>query len=350
MTQLGIRTIVLLIVLAGVSAACGGSTGVADSSDGVDSTPSADDEQNDVRLALVVLDLSNEAIADIVTGAQERAEELGGIEILVTGTDDGAAQAAAVENYIALDVDLIGYDSVDAAAVGPAVVKANDADIPVIGIISEASSGEILTFISPDFTENGRIIGRWMAEAVGDGGKVAMVEGNPADAAAANLHDGYVEGLEEADPSVELVASLPSDWDRVKALSVSTDILTANSDLNGMYGANDDVAGGVYRAVQTAGREDDVLVAGHNGTCEALASVLAGDIDFTVMLFNKAVGALFVDTAMAALAGTMPEPEISVPVFGLDTATAQAILDGSQTEPEGLAIKERLETANSGCS
>ena len=129
-------------------------------------------EAASIRIGLVLPELSNAAINDIAIGAKKRAKEIGNIEILVTGTYSGEEQAKAVENYIAAGVDLIAYDSIDAAAVGPAIVKANKANIPVIGVISAASSGEMITFITPDFCENGRLIGNWMSKTLGKNGIV----------------------------------------------------------------------------------------------------------------------------------------------------------------------------------
>ena len=48
---------------------------------------------------------------------------------------------------------------------------------------------------------------------------------------------------------------------------------------------------GALQGIRSAGRLDDVLIAGHNGTCEALASLLKGELDFTVVLFTQALGA-----------------------------------------------------------
>ena len=75
-----------------------------------------------LRIGLVLPELSNEAILDIDIGARARAEELGGIEIMTTGTYSGEEQAKAMENYIAAGVDVLAYDSIDGAATGPAVV------------------------------------------------------------------------------------------------------------------------------------------------------------------------------------------------------------------------------------
>lgn len=304
-----------------------------------------------IRIGLVLPDLSNQTIADIDAGARERAAELGNVEILTTATYSGEEQAKAVENYIAQKVNVIAYDSIDAAAVGPAVVKANEAGIPVIAVIAAAASGKNVSYITPDFTENGRIIGRWMSGKLGSSGVVAHVEGNPADAAGAAMKTGFTEGLAEGGIK-SLAASAPSDWDRERALAVATDILTANPKLQGIYGANDDVAMGALQAINAAGRLDSILLAGHNGTCEALTSLLKGDLDFTVMLFSKPLGSLTVDTALAVLKGENVEANIAAPVFGIDTETAAAIASGDSSKvPDGLRkeVTARVQSAGAGC-
>ena len=47
----------------------------------------------DRRIGFVVPELSNELIANLDAGARERAEALGNIEILTTGTNNGQDQA-----------------------------------------------------------------------------------------------------------------------------------------------------------------------------------------------------------------------------------------------------------------
>jgi ABC-type sugar transport system substrate-binding protein len=304
-----------------------------------------------IRIGLVLPDLSNQAIADIDTGARARAAELGNVEILTTASYSGEEQAKAIENYVAQKVDVIAYDSIDAAAVGPAIVKANEAKIPVIATISAAAGGKSVTFITPDFREDGRIIGRWMVGKLGKDGIVAHVEGNPADAAGAALTAGFKEGLATGGIT-KLVASAPSDWDREKALAVATDILTAHPDLQGLYGANDDVAMGALQAIKAAGRSGKILLAGHNGTCEALASILKGDLNFTVMLFNQPLGRLTVDTALKVLKGETVPDFMPAPVFGIDGPTAKAIAGGdlsavpADLQPE---VKARVTKAGAGC-
>ena len=151
----------------------------------------------DIRIGFVLPELSNEAILDLDIGARARAEQLGNVEILTTGSYSGEDQAAAVENYIAAGVDILAYDTIDAAAVGPAIVKANKAGIIVICVFSCGSTGEQVTFMSADWTENGRKVGRWMSKTLGKDGVVAHVEGNPSTVAGIELTQGFTEGLAE---------------------------------------------------------------------------------------------------------------------------------------------------------
>lgn len=303
-----------------------------------------------LRIGVVMPDLSNAIIADIDAGVRARAAELGNVEVFTTASYSGEEQAKEVENYVVQKVDVIVYDSIDAAAVGPAIKKANAAGIPTISIFSAGTGVKDASFLSPDWTESGRIIGRWMAKQVGPKGVVAEVEGNPADDAGAKLTQGYQEGLAES--GIKVVASAPSDWDRQKALAVATDIITAHPDLQGLYGANDDVALGALQALIAAGKKDQVALAGLNGTCEALASVLKGQLNFSVMNFAKQLGRQSVDLAIKLHNGEKVPEKVAAPAFGIDTATANSVIAGDTTAVPAVVVddvKARVLAAKNGC-
>lgn len=331
------KVLAAFAVMALLAGACGGP-----SPGGEQSPP-----EEKIRIGLVLPTLTNEAILDIKIGAEQRAKELGNVEVITAASEDAAENIKAFENFVATGVDAIGFDAVDSVTISRGVEAANAAGIPVIPIIASSESGELATRIGTDFTPNGKVVGEWLRDRLGGQGNVALVEGDPADQAAVQLKQGFVEGL--GTDGIELVASQPAFWDRPTVLSVAADILTANPDLQAIYGMNDDTALGVLQSLREAGRAEDTILVGHNGTCEALVSLLKGDLDFTVMLFNQATGALFVDLAIKASEGEPLEDFYPLPIFGIDTATAQAILDGSQEEPPDLNVKERLEEAEAGC-
>jgi ribose transport system substrate-binding protein len=305
-----------------------------------------------LRIGLVLPDLSNETIANIDVGARERAKELGTVEVLTTASYSGEEQASGVENYVVQHVDVIVYDSIDAAAVGPAIVKANKAGIPVIAIFSAGSVGKNATMMAPDFLEDGRMIGRWMVGKLGKDGNVAVVEGNPADAAGNDLIVGFKEAI-AAGGIKEPVADSTTDWDRQRALSVATDMMTAHPDLQGMYGAIDDMALAALQAIKAAGRKSSVLLAGHNGTCDGLAALLRGDLDYTVMTFPKQIGRDSVDLAIKLKGGATLAAVTPAQAFGIDGPIAKAVASGDTSAvPPVVAsdVTRRVMAAKNGCS
>ena len=216
----------------------------------------------EIRIGFVVPELSNELIANLDSGARQRAEELGNIEILTTGTNNGEDQARAVENYVTMGVDLIAYDTIDSAAIGPAIIKANEAGIPVVAIISKAVSGKVESYISDDFLAMGRVIGRWVGGELGPDGIIAHVEGDPADPSGVALTDGFVLGIKDYGIS-GLVAQAPSNWSRVDGLNNATNMLTANPNISGFYGIIDDVAMGIVEAARAVGSKDRRIIFRH---------------------------------------------------------------------------------------
>jgi ribose transport system substrate-binding protein len=313
-----------------------------------DTAGSAAPSGETVRIGLVLPDLTNQTINDLYKGAQARADELGGIELLEGGTSDTPTWLDACNAFVAAEVDVMMYDSLDADAHSSCIEDANDAGILVVCLLACTTTGRQDATIALDFEADGRIIGEWMANAVAPDGKVAFIEGLPGDQAAVAIGEGFMAALEESCPDCELVARQVGGPDRDTAFTAATNVLTANPDLDGMYALSDDMAMGAFRAIQTAGLEDQVTLAGHNGTCEAMASILAGDLDFTQLLAGQPFGIAAIDSAMALVNGEQPGTLVVNPI-AIDNEIATGILDGSVEPPEGVDVRERLQQAESGC-
>lgn len=355
------RLIALLAVLGLIVAACGG--------DGAGSTTTAGDTTtteagepgttagegstttaggtDSFRIGLVLPDLTNQTINDLYKGAQARADELG-LELQEGGTSDSGPWLDACNAFVASGVDVLMYDTLDGDAHTSCIEDANEAGILVVCLLACTSGGRQDATIALDFMADGVIIGEWMAEQVGPDGRVAFVEGLPGDEAATAIGDGFVEGLETACPECELVARQVGGPDRDTAFSTATNILTANPDLDGLYALSDDMAMGAFRALETAGVADQVVLAGHNGTCEALGSIINAELDFTQLLAGQPFGIAAVDTAVALMSGEEPGTLVVDPI-AIDTEFALGVLDGSIDPPAGVDVKERLELAQSGC-
>ena len=85
------------------------------------------------------------------------------------------------------------------------------------------------------------------------------------------------------------------------------DILTAHPDINVVLGENDSMVLGARKALEAAGKAQDVLlVAAADGQKEALQMIKDGKYGATGLNDPDLVGRTAVDTGLKALAGTLP--------------------------------------------
>jgi ribose transport system substrate-binding protein len=301
-----------------------------------------------LRLGLVLPDLTNQTINDIYLGAQARAKELGNVEILEGGTSETGPWLNACERIVSSQVDILAYDTLDAAGTATCIQQANEAGIKTICIFACVQAAHNDALVSLDFNNDGKLIGGWMAKTLGGSGAVGFLEGPPGDEAATAIGEGFKSQLKADCPGCNLVASVPGGHDRNTGYQVGLEVLTAHPDIQGMYGLNDDIAMGIVRAVDQVGQTGQIQVAGHNGTCEAMGAVLSGQLGFTVLLAGQPFGIAVVDTALKLQQGQTVD-QVNAAAIPIDQPTAQGILDGSIPNPPGVDVQARLQAAQAGC-
>ena len=74
-------------------------------------------------------------------------------------------------------------------------------------------------------------------------------------------------------PAIRIVAKPNGDGVRDKAMKAAEDLLQGYSDLNGIFGINDDSALGALSAIESAGRKG-IVVIGFDAIPEARAAIL----------------------------------------------------------------------------
>jgi ABC-type sugar transport system substrate-binding protein len=249
---------------------------------------------------------------------------------------------------MAQGIDVLGLLPYEGGAILPTVQAAFDQGIAVFFTQDTApgavEDGIAVTYIAADEVEGGRLVGEWFVEESGGTGSVALVEGASGDSAAVDRTQGFNEAIEGTD--VQIVAQDTANWVRDEGLRVGTDILTANPDLNAIFAHNDEMAFGVLEALRAAGREDSVILMSYNGTCIGNEATINGDFDVEGVLFTDQIGQIFIQEAVAYMAGEDVEPRIVTPVLAIDTEEMNAILNGeADADP---VLVERLENAAAG--
>ncbi|WP_319528828.1 substrate-binding domain-containing protein [uncultured Cohaesibacter sp.] len=141
------------------------------------------------------------------------------------------------------------------------------------------------TYCSDDFNfvghkgdaQDGADLAKFLAEKIGDEGKVGILAGS----LTAENHASRVRGFKEEmakHPNIEVVFEQPDDDDLEKAVSLTENALQANPDLKGLFGANASNPIGAARAVVNAGKTGEVQIVGMDDLPETLQFVKDGVI------------------------------------------------------------------------
>ncbi len=239
----------------------------------------------DVNISFIVKDSTNPYYARMGDGAKRAAEELGinltWLSAQFNGDIDG--QIGIVENEIIKNPDAIVLVPMNATALIPKILEANNAGIPVITADTRAEEGlaKIETFVGLDEKQSFMGMAEYVVEQLGGEGKVAILEGFRGSSTAELRLEGMMEVFGAAE-GIEVVASIAADWDQEKGLKASEDILQANPDVDAIIGSNDLMALGAVQAVKSAGKLDQILIVGDDAIPSALAALRSGELDATI--------------------------------------------------------------------
>jgi len=150
-----------------------------------------------------------------------------------------------------------------------------------------------------------------------------VIEGLSGDVTSQKRALGFVAELKKQAPGLDVVASLPGDWDSLKAADIANDTLQRNPDLSAIFCANDDMALGAVEAARSAGK-DKVIVIGVDGTQSALKSIRAGRLNASVAQLPYLMGIRAIEDTKRALAGEKVPEFVDVPTLVLTRDAIEA--------------------------
>ncbi len=258
-------------------------------------------------IGLAVSTQNNPFFVTMVEGAKAKAEEDGVELIVVDAGDDAAKQASDVEDLISKDISVLIINPVDSDAAAPAVQDAIAAGIKVISVDRVVNGVDVDCAIASDNVAGAKMATEYLAELVGDGAKVAEIQGVPGASATIDRGEGFHE---VADEKLDVVSSQTANFNRSEGMSVMENMLQANSDIVGVFAHNDEMALGAVEAVGSR----DIKVVGFDATDDALTAVKEGRMAATVAQQPDLMGATAVENAEKMIAGETVEKSIPVEV------------------------------------
>jgi ribose transport system substrate-binding protein len=247
--------------------------------------------------------LTNEYWRSLGEGYENVANALGVKFVYQAAQSEGdqLGQLSIAENLITQGFDALLFSPQTDVNLQPAMEQATAKGIPVLNV-NDAVIPSVEHYVGNVQKDNGVRAAQWFIDNNPDGGKVAVIEGQPGVFAAGQRTAGFTETV-NASGNFDVVASVPANWSRELAFNNATTILQQHPDMVGFYANNDGMALGVVEAVKAAGLQDQVAVIGTDGISDAYASIRAGDLTGTIDSFPVLTGEIAMEVVLRLLDG-----------------------------------------------
>jgi D-xylose transport system substrate-binding protein len=201
-------------------------------------------------------------------------------------------QLTDVESLIAQGINVLIVLAQDSFAIAPAVQRAVDEGIPVIGYDRLIENPNVF-YITFDNKEVGRMQARAIF-ALRPRGNYAFIKGSSADPNADFLFSGQMQVLKDAIASgaIKNVGESYTDgWLPANAQRNMEQILTKNNnEVDAVVASNDGTAGGAIAALAAQGLAGSVPVSGQDGDHAALNRIALGTQTVSVWKDARALG------------------------------------------------------------
>ncbi|WP_246849719.1 substrate-binding domain-containing protein [Rubellimicrobium arenae] len=248
-------------------------------------------------------------------GIQDNASKAGFETQAEDANGDVNRQIDQVTNMIASGVDALIVSPVDTSATQVMTQQATAAGIPIVYVArkpdEELPAGAV--YVGSDERTSGTMQAEEVARQLGGKGNVILFQGELAVNTTTVRSNGVRTVLAQY-PDIAIVQEPAANYQRNQASDLMTNIITSGEPVDAIIANNDEMAIGAILALQSAGLDPKpVVIAGIDGTADALGQMQAGDLDVTV--FHNAAGQAqkAVEAAGAMMRGEPVEPVTWVP-------------------------------------
>ncbi len=300
-------------------------------------------------IGLITKTETNPYFVKMKEGAQAAAAEHGVRLLTGAGKNDGdnAGQVTAIENMIAAGAQVILITVNDSKAILPSIRRAREQGVLVIALDSPTDPPEATdALFATDNYQAGMLIGQYARAALGERPpKIATLDLFPGHPVGAQRHNGFLRGMGLPAPEAssntlgnppEVVCMADSYGNQARGQAGMENCLQKNPDINVVYTINEPTAAGAHKALQAAGKAQDVVLVSVDGGCQGVRDVGAGIIAATAQQYpvkmaelGVAAGAEFIRT------GTRPSGYTNTgvtliaarPVPGVESADVETGLE-----------------------
>ena len=273
----------------------------------------------DYLISVIVKTTNSDYWQVVNKGATQAAKELN-----VKMTFDGPSAETAIneqvnmmENAIAKKVDAIILAPCDVKALVPVVKKAEAAKIPVVVIDTKLDYATV-SFLTTDNVAAGAAAAKLFVEKAGKTGKIAVMSFVQGAGSAIDREKGFTDYIKK-NTQMQIIGTYYSNSDMPTALNQTTDVLNANKDLKGIFGANEPTAIGMGRAIEEKGLAGKIVAVGFDGAPKLQEQVKKGILQGIVVQSPYNMGYKGIKIALTAAQGKKVDKFVDTGTFTVTT-------------------------------
>jgi ABC-type sugar transport system, periplasmic component len=238
-------------------------------------------------------------------GAAAAAAKLG-VKLVFQGSPtafSAPTQIPYLNAAIARHPDAILIAPTDKQALIAPIKKAIAAGIPVATVDTFITAPVAFTNISSDNIAGGKAAADALATAIGKKGTVAGVSVQPGISTTDQRKQGFEQQLKAKYPGIKYLGTQFDNDDQTKASQITSALITAHSDLNGVFAMNVVSGNGVTAATKAAGKSGKVKLVEFDAGPPQVQALKQGTIDALVAQDPYDIGRMGVELAVKYVKG-----------------------------------------------
>ncbi len=238
--------------------------------------------------------------------ALEAAFKDAGVEYSIQNAEGDADKMTQIADSMMTDgvtvLAIVNLDSESGAAIEE---KAASQGIKTLDYDRLTLGGSAEAYVSYDNAKVGALQGQGLADCLGDKpANLVYLNGSPTDNNATLFSAGAHSVLDKISNYKIVGEQAVPDWDPDQAVTIFEQLYTqAGGKVDGVYAANDGLAGAVIATLQKNKVNGTVPVTGQDATVEGLQNILSGDQCMTIYKSAKAEAGALADAAIALANG-----------------------------------------------
>lgn len=250
----------------------------------------------------------------VQAGAIAAGRDLG-VDVIWNGPPqetDYSRQIEIVDSMIARHVDGLAVACTDQTALAQPVERAAKAGILATVFDSGVDTANYLTFVATNNYAGGQMAAHKLAELIHNKGKVAMVMNAPGSGSTVDREKGFEDVMAKEFPGIHIVARQFGMSDRAKAREAAENILSAHTDLDGVFASAEPSSVGAALAIKARNLSDKVNLVAFDSTDGLIEDLKTGAIDALVVQDPFKMGYEAVKTQVDHLRGHNPPKRIDL--------------------------------------